>query len=132
MLLLAFGLYFGMLIIGLIVPIFYLLFMIAQIAASKTEKTGIAVEILGIVALSTVFPIVSTIFSLLALPVITRLFLDWSSMEAYSIYSTMNTSGSMLGILSTVALVLMIISFSFSICRKKWVPLEEFEEGAEE
>ena len=67
----------------------------------------------------------------MAVPVISRMLLDWGSMEAYKIYSTMNTSGGVLGILSTVALVLMIISFSFSICRKKWVPLDEFGEGAE-
>ena len=132
MFLLAFGFYLGMLIIGLIVPILYLVFMIAQIAASKTEKTGIAVEVLGIVVLSFVLPILSTLFSIIAIPFMTRMLLDWGSMEAYKIYSTMNTSGGVLGILSTVSLVLMIISFSFSICRKKWVPLEEFEEGAEE
>ncbi|MBP5495336.1 MAG: hypothetical protein J6X97_09575 [Lachnospiraceae bacterium] len=132
MLLIAFGFYFGMLIIGLIVPILYLLFMIAQIAASKTAKTGIAVEVLGIVVLSIVLPVLSTVFTLLALPFMTRMLLNWGSMDAYSIYNSMNASGSVLGILSTVALVLMIISFSFSICRKKWVPLEEFEEGAEE
>ena len=132
MLLIAFGFYFGMLIIGLIVPILYLLFMIAQIAASKTAKTGIAVEVLGIVVLSIVLPVLSTVFSLLALPFMTRMLLNWGSMDAYSIYNSMNASGSVLGILSTVALILMIISFSFSICRKKWVPLEEFEEGAEE
>ena len=131
MFLLAFGFYLGMLIIGLIVPILYLVFMIAQIAASKTEKTGIAVEILGITVLSFVLPILSTLFSIIAIPFMTRMLLDWGSMEAYKIYSTMNTSGGVLGILSTVALVLMIISFSFSICRKKWVPLDEFEGGAE-
>ena len=131
MFLLAFGFYLGMLIIGLIVPILYLVFMIAQIAASKTEKTGIAVEVLGIVVLSFVLPILSTLFSIIAIPFMTRMLLDWGSMEAYKIYSTMNTSGGVLGILSTVALVLMIISFSFSICRKKWVPLDEFEGGAE-
>ena len=64
MFLLAFGFYLGMLIIGLIVPILYLVFMIAQIAASKTEKTGIAVEVLGIVVLSFVLPILSTLSSL--------------------------------------------------------------------
>ncbi|MBR6382832.1 MAG: hypothetical protein IKS56_02500 [Lachnospiraceae bacterium] len=131
MFLLAFGFYLGMLIIGLIVPILYLVFMIAQIAASKTEKTGIAVEVLGIVVLSFVLPILSTLFSIIAIPFMTRMLLDWGSMEAYKIYSTMNTSGGVLGILSTVSLVLMIISFSFSICRKKWVPLDEFEGGAE-
>ena len=132
MLLIAFGFYFGMLFIGLIVPILYLVFMIGMIAASKTEKTGIAVEVLGIVVLSIVLPILSTLFSIIALPIMIRMLLDWGSMDAYTIYTTMNTSGSVLGILSTVAMVLMIISFSFSICRKKWVPLEEFEEGAEE
>ena len=131
MLLIAFGFYFGMLIIGFIVPILYLVFMIGMIAASKTAKTGIAVEVLGIVVLSFVLPILSTLFSIIALPVMTRMLLNWGSMDAYSIYSTMNTSGGVLGILSTVSLVLMIISFSFSICRKKWVPLEEFTEGAE-
>ena len=132
MLLLAFGLYFGMFLIGFIVPILYLVFMIAQIAASKTESTGIGVEILGIAVLSVVLPVFSTVFSLVAVPVVIRLFLNWASMEAYSIYNTMNASGGFLSALSTVALVLMIISFAFSICRKKWVPVDEFEEGAEE
>ena len=131
MLLLAMGLYFVMFIIGLIYPLLYLVFMIVQIAASKTEKTGIAIEILGITVLSVVLPVLSTVFSLVAVPFITRLFLNWSSMEAYSIYNSMNASGGFLSILSTVALVLMIMSFTFSICRKKWVPLDEFGEGAE-
>ena len=53
-LLIAMAMFYAVVFLGLIVPLLYLVFMIVQIAASKTEKTGIALEILGIVVFSIV------------------------------------------------------------------------------
>lgn len=131
-LLVSMGLYFGVVIIGLIVPLLYLVFMIYLIASTKSQKTGIAIEILGIVLLGVVIPVVRVILSIVATPLIARLLSTWGSVDSYLIYTTMNSSGAYVSILSTIGFVLLIMSFAFSISRKKWASDDIFKQGTEE
>ena len=127
-LLVSMGLYFGIVIVGLIVPLLYLVFMIYLIASTKSQKTGIAIEILGIVIMGVVIPVVKVILSLVATPLIVRLL----STDSYLIYTTMNSSGVYVSILTTIGFVLLIMSFAFSISRKKWASDDIFKQGTEE
>ena len=131
-LLVSMGLYFGIVIIGLIIPLLYLVFMIYLIASTKSQKTGIAIEILGIVLMGGVIPLVKVILSLVFTPTISRLLSNWGSMDSYAIYATMNSSGAYVSILTTIGFVLLIMSFAFSISRKKWASDDIFKQGTEE
>ena len=131
-LLVSMGLYFGIVIIGLIIPLLYLVFMIYLIASTKSQKTGIAIEILGIVLMGVVIPLVKVILSLVFTPTISRLLSNWGSMDSYAIYATMNASGAYVSILTTIGFVLLIMSFAFSISRKKWASDDIFKQGTEE
>ncbi len=131
-LLVSMGLYYGIVIVGLIVPLLYLVFMIYLIASTKSQKTGIAIEILGIVLMGVVIPLVKVILSLVFTPTISRLLSNWGSMDSYAIYATMNSSGAYVSILSTIGFVLLIMSFAFSISRKKWASDDIFKQGTEE
>lgn len=126
------GLYYGIVIVGLIVPLLYLVFMIYLIASTKSQKTGIAIEILGIVLMGVVIPLVRVILSLVFTPTISRLLSNWGSMDSYAIYATMNSSGAYVSILTTIGFVLLIMSFAFSISRKKWASDDIFKQGTEE
>ena len=131
-LLVSMGLYYGIVIVGLIVPLLYLVFMIYLIASTKSQKTGIAIEILGIVLMGVVIPLVKVILSLVFTPTISRLLSNWGSMDSYAIYATMNASGAYVSILTTIGFVLLIMSFAFSISRKKWASDDIFKQGTEE
>ena len=131
-LLVSMGLYYGIVIVGLIVPLLYLVFMIYLIASTKSQKTGIAIEILGVVLMGVVIPLVRVILSLVFTPTISRLLSSWGSMDSYAIYATMNSSGAYVSILSTIGFVLLIMSFAFSISRKKWASDDIFKQGTEE
>ena len=131
-LLVSMGLYYGIVIVGLIVPLLYLVFMIYLIASTKSQKTGIAIEILGIVLMGVVIPLVRVILSLVFTPTISRLLSSWGSMDSYAIYATMNSSGAYVSILTTIGFVLLIMSFAFSISRKKWASDDIFKQGTEE
>ena len=50
-LLISMGVYFVTVIIGLVIPLLYLGFMFALIAASKSQKSGIALEVLGLICM---------------------------------------------------------------------------------
>ena len=131
-LLVSMGLYFGIVIVGLIVPLLYLVFMIYLIASTKSQKTGIAIEILGVVLMGVVIPLVKVILSLVFTPTISRLLSSWGSIDSYAIYATMNASGAYVSILTTIGFVLLIMSFAFSISRKKWASDDIFKQGTEE
>ena len=131
-LLVSMGMYFAVVIIGLIVPLLYLVFMIYLIASTKSQKTGIAIEILGIVLMGGVIPLIKVILSIVATPFIARLLSNWGSMDSYAIYATMNSSGAYVSILTTIGFVLLIMSFAFSISRKKWASDDIFKQGTEE
>ena len=126
------GLYYGIVIVGLIVPLLYLVFMIYLIASTKSQKTGIAIEILGVVLMGVVIPLVRVILSLVFTPTISRLLSSWGSMDSYAIYATMNSSGAYVSILTTIGFVLLIMSFACSISRKKWASDDIFKQGTEE
>ncbi|MBP5530022.1 MAG: hypothetical protein J6X80_08235 [Lachnospiraceae bacterium] len=132
MLLIAIGVYMVVAIIGLVIPLIYLGFMFALIAASKSAKAGIGLEICGITVMGLVLPVLSRIAGIVGTPLIANLVLRWGSADAYGIYSTMNSSGAFLSVFGTVALVLIIVSFTVSLCRKKWARDDEFEKGIEE
>jgi len=131
-LLVGMGAYFVVAIIGLIVPLLYLGFMFALISASKSEKTGIALEVLGICLFGLALPLITELIRIPALPLISRVTTNLGSVDSFSIFNIMSASGGYLSVLGTVSLVLIIISFTVSLCRKKWGSDDEFEQGTEE
>ena len=131
-LLISMGIYFVTVIIGLVIPLLYLGFMFALIAASKSQKSGIALEVLGLICMGLVIPVISLVSSIIFTPVISRLLSNWGSADSFVIYTVMRSSGGYLSVLGTISLVLLIVSFTVSLCRKKWARDDEFEKGMEE
>lgn len=122
------GAYLLVSLLGIIVPILFLAFMIMLISASKSVKRGIVPEIAGIIVMGALLPIIKTIFGFIIASSVLRIMyaINWD--DSFPIYNMMNNYGGFLSILSTFALVLIIISFTVSICRKKTMDISEFTE----
>ena len=102
------------------------IYMILLMNAANGKSEKIAMEVSGII-ICTVLPIVmSSIISLLLRYFINAFIGSAASMSQYSL---MTTYASFLGFLQSISRIVLIISFSFSICRKKFVLPLEYEKG---
>ena len=122
------GTYYLVSFAGIIIPILYIAFMLMLIAASKSTKRGIVPEVIGIIVMGAVMPILRLIFNLIVSTSIYRILITINWDDSFPIYNMMGTYGGFLSILSTFALVLITISFTVSICRKKTMDISEFTE----
>ncbi|MCR5848342.1 MAG: hypothetical protein K6G75_09525 [Lachnospiraceae bacterium] len=121
------AIYYGLTLFGAIFFIIMLLYAIVMIAASKSRSENIAPEISGFIVTGALMPIVSVFGRTAINTVVFRIVQAVSSVEAFTI---MNQYGSFLSVIHTIALCLLFISLSFSICRKKYASNEEFYEEA--
>ena len=122
------GAYYLVSLAGIIIPILYIVFMIMLIGASKSINRSIVPEVLGIIVMGAVMPILTLIFNLIVSASIYRILMIINWDDSLPIYNMMGAYGGFLSILSTIALVLITISFTVSICRKKTMDISEFTE----
>ena len=107
--------------------VFYLVYCILLINASKNRNEKIGLEISCLVLMGGAFPIVSLLRNIFGVYFINQI-LGLSSESLY-VNSTMNTIGSMFGLLATIASILLVVSATISICRKKFVIPMEYAQG---
>ncbi|MCR4647967.1 MAG: hypothetical protein K5776_02700 [Lachnospiraceae bacterium] len=120
------ALYFGMTVFNLINAFLFVLFAALVILAIRNESTGIGVEITGLIIFLIANPVFNIYVKRLIFIIATRLIMNSDALAAYSLFTT---GESFFSILSTISLGMMIIALTASICRKKWCPAENYNEG---
>ncbi|MBQ6639168.1 MAG: hypothetical protein IJH82_11075 [Lachnospiraceae bacterium] len=103
-----------------------LLFMILLMNAANSKNESIVMEICGLIFCAFLPSLLSVFISYGLSFFVARVF---SNALAYGQYTTLSSGSSFLGFLHTAAIMLMVISFACSICRKKYVLPLEYEKG---
>ena len=107
--------------------IIYVLFFVLLVYASKNRGEKIGMEIACIVVIGVVLPLLQLIVTTFE-----RLYLtsmrgaDW-----LATYNVMASAASILSFVSSASFILLVISATISICRKKFVIPLEYEKGYE-
>ena len=111
-------------ILGAVASLILTAFAIYLAVSANSDSESIGLEIFGYILLGVVIPLLSYIINL-----ISTIFIGVASVPAtLAIISTSKSYGTFFGILHTVAIGMIFIAFSFSICRKKYSTFEVYGE----